>query len=209
MNKLISEWENYCEGKLEVDKSYFLGLFKAGLTDQEVARVLRYFPAGDLIAERVQTVLKAGYLGEYVYLQGPELKDVDAVRTAARSWLDEQSLFCENLGEGELSALASSAEILFADRADIEKIRSQENPSSIIRGHVANHVFMPLIGSPKPTFALIEAAYGIAADSYLAWYIAQPLLKLEMDLSKYFDFWSVGGDGVLAEDGFYVRSGKQ
>lgn len=67
---------------------------------------------------------------------------------------------------------------------------------------------MPLIGAPRTTFALIEAAYGITADSFLAWYITQPLLRINLDFSRYFDFWSSGGAGVLTEEAFLVRKGE-
>lgn len=205
MSDLLEEWERYCQGDLDTDDSSFLGLFKSGLTGQEMKRALRYFPASDQIEERLRRVFDAGYLGEYAYLQRPRMGDIIKTSQLARSWLGEQANFCRDLGEDELEHLASTAPITFVGAAEFERIRLQDNPGGLIDDYMANEVFMPLAGAPRTTFALIEAAYGIAADSCLAWYIAQPLLKMDIDFSKYFDFWSSGGTGVLTDSAFLVR----
>jgi hypothetical protein len=205
MNELLNEWEKYCEGELDTEDSHFLGLFKSGVTEQEVKRALRYFPGSDQIERRIWRVLRAGYLGEYMYLQRPRMVHIDRATVLARSWLDEQARFCAELGLSELQQLASTASILFVDEAEFERKRVDDNPGGWIHDHMADEVFMPLIGAPRTTFALIEAAYGVAADSLLAWYITQPVLKTNLDFSKYFDFWSSGGAGVLTEEAFLVR----
>lgn len=39
MRDLFDDWQRYCQGSLDVDKSYFLGLFKIGMTElEELAR---------------------------------------------------------------------------------------------------------------------------------------------------------------------------
>jgi hypothetical protein len=40
---------------------------------------------------------------------------------------------------------------------------------------------------------LFEAWYGIAADYGLAWYIAAPLIALDIDFTAYFELWRLGG----------------
>lgn len=208
MNELLNDWEKYCQGELEADDSHFLGLFKSGLTEHEVKRALRYFPASGEIERRLRRVLGTGYLGEYMYLQRPGMADINNVTALARSWLDEQAKFCGELGQTELKNLASTANIVFVDEGEFERRRLEDNPGGCIHDYMADEVFMPLVGAPPATFALIEAAYGIAADSLLAWYIAQPLLKIDLDFSRYFDFWSSGGTGVLTEEAFLVRKGR-
>lgn len=208
MNQLLNDWEKYCEGELDADDSNFLGLFKSGMTEQEVTRALRYFPGSEQIEQRLWRVLHAGYLGEYMYLQRPQMIDVSRTSALARTWLDELSRFCGQVGQAELQQLAATAGIVFVDEAEFERERLLDNPGGWINDHMADEVFMPLVGAPRTTFALIEAAYGIAADSLLAWYIAQPLLKIDLDFSKYFDFWSSGGAGVLTEEALLVRKGS-
>ncbi len=204
MNEILSEWERYCEGDWDVDKSHFLGLFKSGLTDQELRRALRFFSHSDHIEQRIRAALGAGHLGEYAYLQRPTMKDAHRTKVLAQAWLDEQAKFCHELGEADLQHIAQSAEVAFVDRAEYDRIPCEDNPGSWIRGHIADKVFMPLMGSPRTTFALIEAAYGIAADTCLGWYITQPLLKINLHFSKYFDFWRSGGTGVLTRDRFLI-----
>lgn len=205
MNELLNDWERHCEGELDTDDSHFLGLFKSGMTEQEVKRTLRYFPGSDQVEQGLWRVLRAGYLGEYIYLQRPRMVDISRTSALALTWLDEQANFCAELGQAELQQLASTANIVFVDETEFERKRLQDNPGDWIRDHIADEVFMPLIGAPRTTFALIEAAYGIAADSLLAWYITQPLLKINLDFSKYFDLWRSGGAGVLAEEAFFLR----
>ncbi len=132
------------------------------------------------------------------------MKDVGKTSLLARAWLDEQARFCSGIGEAELQQLAQSAQIMFVDRTEYEKARFENTPGGLIGDYMTDEVFMPLSDAPRTTFALIEAAYGIAADSCLAWYITQPLLKIKLDFSKYFDFWRSGGAGVLTRDRFLI-----
>lgn len=54
-------------------------------------------------------------------------------------------------------------------------------------------------------FALVEALYGIAANYNLAWYVVEPRLTAEIDFTKYFEFWRLGGAGVFADSDYLVR----
>lgn len=208
MNEILREWERYCEGDGNVDDCHFLGLFKSELADQELRRALRYFASSDQLEERLRRVLASGYLGDYAYLQRPPMKDVGKTSLLARAWLDEQARFCSEIGEADLRQLAQSAQIVFVDKAEYEKARFEDTPGGLIGDYMTDEVFMPLTDAPRTTFALIEAAYGIAADNCLAWYITQPLLKIKLDFSRYFDFWQSGGTGVLTEDRFLVLKGE-
>lgn len=193
-------WTRPLPGPLQVRANRF----KSGLTDQELRRALRFFPHSDHIEQRIRAVVGAGHLGDYAYLQRPAMKNAGKTNVLAQAWLDEQAKFCHQLGESELQKIAQFAQVAFVDRAEYDRTLCEDNPGSWIRGRMADEVFMPLVGSPRTTFALIEAVYGIAADPCLGWYITQPLLKINLDFSKYFDFWRSGGTGVLTWDCFLI-----
>jgi hypothetical protein len=152
MSDLFDDWQRYCQGSLDVDKSYFLGLFKIGMTE-----------------------------------------------------LEELARFCPTAGEVDLGRIAQEAEIVLCSEGEIEKRRAEDNPNAWLFDALTVSGLGPLSGSSRIDYALREALYGIAADYYLAWYIAQPLLQVDIDFSKYFDLWKQGGDGVLTEGAFLIR----
>lgn len=204
MSELIDDWKRYCQGTLEADKSHFLGLFKSEMTDVELQSALEFFPAAGELKERLNRVLSAGALERHLYLQRPPVTDCQSLLTAARAWLQEQEHFCASIGQFELQTIAREAKIVFSSDGEIERKRAEDNPNGWMFDHITDSVLMPLTGAPRIEYALREALYGIAADYYLAWYIAQPMLRVDIDFSKYFDFWKLGGDGVLTEDSFLI-----
>lgn len=204
MSELLDDWKHYCQGALDVDKSHFLGLFKTGMTDKELQSALQFFPAPEALKERLNGVLAAGSFGSGLYLKRPAVTDMDKLVTAAKAWLRELERFCASTGENDLRRIAREAKVVLSNDSVIERWRGEDSPNGWIFDHITDSVLIPLAGTARAHYALREALYGIAADYYLAWYIAQPILKVDLDFSKYFEFWKYGGDGVLTEDTFLV-----
>ena len=205
MSDLFDDWQRYCQGSLDVDKSYFLGLFKIGMTDAQMQSALEFFPASKEIKDRLANVLAAGTLEHSIYMKCPPVTDRDGLLAAAEAWLEELARFCPTAGEIDLGRIAQEAEIVLCSEGEIEKRRAEDNPNAWLFDALTDSVLSPLSGSSRIDYALREALCGIAADYYLAWYIAQPLLQMDIDFSKYFDFWKQGGDGVLTEGAFLIR----
>lgn len=205
MNELLDDWNDLCSGRRELDKSNFLPLFKAGLADSELSSVFRYFDHAEEMESRTRKILGAGYLGEYVYLQQPKIQDRQQLLVAATAWIREQGQFCRHTGEEGLAAIADSVEVKLIDRRTFEELKARQQPEDDVSDHITHAVLHSLRDQPDAAFALVEALYGLAASYDLAWYVVQPLLKMDIDFAIYFDFWRLGGAGVLTEDAYWVR----
>lgn len=206
MNELLEDWHNYCQGKCELDKSHFLGLFKTEMTDAELASVFRYFSSAEEMDLRLRKVIEAGYLGAYVYLQRPTLLERADVAAAASAWIQEQGRFCIVSGEETSGRSAVAAKPVFVDKEAFEQARAHAQPEAEISDHIVQTVWWSVPDEPESIFALIEALYGLAADYNLAWYVVQPLLTIDLNFALYFEFWRRGGAGVLTEVGYLIRS---
>lgn len=205
MNKLLEDWHDLCSGRRDLDKSHFLGLFKANLTDFDLNSVFKYFEHAEQMESRTREVLHAGCLGEYMYFQQPELSNRQQLIAAADAWIREQARFCSTSGEEAMAKIASSVEVKFTDRGRFEELQALAQPEDDVSDHITHTVWHALPLDPDAIFALVEALYGIAANYNLAWYVVQPLLKMDLDFACYFEFWRLGGAGVLTEDVYWVR----
>jgi len=208
MNELLDDWNDLCSGRRDLDKSDFLPLFKAGLTDSELSSVFKYFDHAEELESRTRNILRAGYLGEYVYLQQPKIQDRQQVLVAATAWIREQGRFCGHSGEEALATIAGSVAVKIIDRKTFEELNARQQPGDDVSDHITHTVLHSLRDEPDAVFALIEAVYGIAANYDLAWYVVQPLLKVDLDFALYFDLWQLGSAGVLTEDVYWVRDGS-
>ncbi len=167
--------------------------------------IFRYFDHAEEMESRTRKILGAGYLGEYVYLQQPKIQDRQQLLVAATAWIREQGQFCRHTGEEGLAAIADSVEVKLIDRRTFEELKARQQPEDDVSDHITHAVLHSLRDQPDAAFALVEALYGLAASYDLAWYVVQPLLKMDIDFAIYFDFWRLGGAGVLTEDAYWVR----
>jgi len=206
MNQLLDDWNDLCSGRRDFDKSNFLPLFKAGLTDSELSSVFKYFDHADEMESRARKILRAGYLGQYVYLQQPKISDRQQLLVAATAWIREQGRFCRHTGEVTLATIADSVEAKLIDRKTFEELKARQQPEDDVSDHITHTVLHSLRGEPDAVFALVEALYGIAANYDLAWYVVQPLLSIDLDFSRFFDFWEIGGRGVLTETAYLIAN---
>ena len=206
MSELLDDWNDLCPGRRELDKSNFLPLFKAGLTDSELSSVFRYFDHAEEMENRTRKILGAGYLGEYVYLQQPKIQDRQQLLVAATAWIREEGRFCRHTGEEGLAAIADSVEVKLIDRRTFEELKARQQPEDDVSDHITHAVLHSLRDQPDAVFALVEALYGLAASYDLAWYVVQPLLSIDLDFAKYFDFWRLGGRGVLTNSAYLIAN---
>ena len=200
MNNIYSDWINFCEGRQEFDKSHFLSLFKAGLSDEELKKALQYFPSGGDIYSRLKEVLDSGYLCEYAYLMPAKKHQLDekTLLMIAKEWLDERALFCKNSKEMELFKIAVNAQISFSSRKNVrKKMEDNDIPNARLYDLMCDTVIDSTLIETKQADALFEAAYELAADYPLSWFICQTLIDIDIDFRKYFEFWKGGGFDVL------------
>lgn len=155
---------------------------------------------------RVNRVLDAGHLSGYIYLQQPKLGDSTQVIAAAKQWLAAQVRYCALTGKQEIANRADALDVEIVSAERFEQAQSTPSVNDDLHHHVRQSVWWTLPDEPQANFALAEALYGIAADYDLAWYVMQPLLSIDLDFSKCFDFWRLGGRGVLTDTAYLIAN---
>ncbi len=204
MNEVLKEWLEYCEGKRAQYDCGVLGLFKSGMDSDELDLALAPFPKAAEIKARLLTVLGAGELGNYAYLQPRGSSSSEDLLQAARRWLDEEVRYCVERGDAELHHFAADVPVALVDRKTYYEWLNADQPGSWISELVRDNVRDCYPDGLSIIYGLNEALYGIAADYYLGFYVMQPLLGCSIDFSVYFDFWRIGGNSVLTHNGLFV-----
>ena len=204
MNEALQDWLDHCEGKKEGYSCGVLGLFKSGLDSDELDLALAPFPKAAEIKKRLLTVLSAGELGNYAYLQPRGAASSDELLLAARRWLDEQVRYCVEQGDTELHHFAAGARVVLVDQKTYYQELTADQPGAWISEFIGDNVRDVYSDTLPIVHGLNEALYGIAADYDLAYYVMQPLLDCSIDFSVYFDFWRIGGSSILTEQGLLV-----
>ena len=204
MNESLKEWLECCAGRLDRDSCNLLGLFKSGLTQSELASVFGPFPHSQEMLRRVNRVLDAGNISGYIYLQQPKLGDSAQVIAAGKQWLAAQVRYCALTGELEVANRVDGIDVEIVGAERFEEAQATPSVNDDLHHHVRQSIWWTLPDEPQANFALVEALYGIAADYDLAWYVMQPLLSIDLDFSKYFDFWRLGGRGMLTDRAYLI-----
>ncbi|MFC7422142.1 hypothetical protein ACFQNF_19985 [Iodobacter arcticus] len=206
MSSLLVDWCNFCEEKAYFDKAHFLSLFKDVSAVHNLDEIFNYFPNSDALVERAKNVLDAGSLDQRAYLfPMGKCSNADLLVFATR-WLKEQSRFCQCMGDTELAWISSKASAVYVSNSVVNDAVQLDIPNNWIFDFIGDHVRNSKALDVNESYALFEALYGIAADYYLAWYIAAPLIDLDINLDLYFKLWKVGGVSVLLQDKLLVSS---
>ncbi|OUM35780.1 hypothetical protein B8W70_02010 [Pseudomonas sp. 1239] len=95
---LLDDWIACREGRVVLDSSHFLGLFKEHGSDAELAQIFAGFAQADALQARAQQVLAAGSLDSSLYLLPQRGCDEGRLKAAALAWWNEQArTACQNL----------------------------------------------------------------------------------------------------------------
>jgi len=200
---LLEDWCAYCRGDIFFDKSHFLGLLKSHNTDAELAVIFSYLPHSGALLEMSRKVLSNGDLS--AYLLPKVVADKQSLLKIGRRWLSEMERLSTILGDGEIAAICRNASIELVDDDGLRDALSKDNPNVWFFDLVSDSVLENLVSDSEIIYAILEAFYGLSADYYIAWYMASPLIDLDIDLSVYFELWSNGGRCVLVEDAMYIN----
>lgn len=201
---LLDDWIACREGRVVLDSSHFLGLFKEHGSDAELAQIFAGFAQADALQARAQQVLAAGSLDSSLYLLPQRGCDEGRLKAAALAWWNEQARYCLST-QGPWSEQAHWQPLVEVVSREVAlKALQSDAPNAWVFEHFADTVIEDVRDSQLPMYALLEALYGIAADYYLAWYIAAPLLALDVDFARYFELWRLGGMSVVLQDRLLV-----
>ena len=204
VENLLSDWCAFCEGKNEFDKSHFLGLLKDFNTNEDLRMIFGYFPFAETLVGRAASVIESGRSADSLYLlPDGEVNECTLVRLGGE-WLKAQENISEALGVFEITEICRSAKVLFVDQQKLERALEQDIPHYWLFDEIGDAIRSSKISESDQVYALFEALYGLAADYYLAWYIARPLFAVDIDLEPYYKFWRAGGRCALTESEFLV-----
>lgn len=189
---LLDDWHALVEGRADIGKCQFIALFKENSQPVEVAAILDGFKQGPALAERTLQVLAAGTM-PCLYLLPTQRGTPEQLVAATRRWLDVQAAFFERTGDEELMALTRNARVIYKPKADLDAITDFDIPGSWANEALGDAARDAIDFHTSADHALLEAWYGLAADYGLAWYIAMPIMDLDVDFTPYFDIWRLGG----------------
>ncbi|MCF1486396.1 hypothetical protein LZ838_03345 [Pseudomonas sp. AA27] len=189
---LLDDWRALVEGRSDIDKSQFIALFKEHGQPHEVATILEGFKHASELARRTLEVLAAGTL-PHLYLLPTQRGTPEQLAAATRRWLDVQADFFERTGDSELMTLTRNARVICKPMTDLKAIDNFDIPGTWASEALGDAVREAADCHTAADYALFEAWYGIAADYGLAWYIAAPLIALDIDFTAYFELWRLGG----------------
>lgn len=206
MGNLLSDWCAFCKGESGFDKSHFLGLLKAHNSNEDLRTIFGYFPFAENLMGRAASVIESGRSEGSLYLLPKIEADQYTLVRLGSEWLKTQEKICEALGASEMTEICRSAEVLFVDQQRLESELEQDIPHYWLFDEVGDAIRASKISDSDQIYALFESLCGLAADYYLAWYIAQPLFAFDIDLESYYRFWCAGGKCALTENGFLVST---
>ncbi|MFK3776435.1 hypothetical protein [Pseudomonas sp. NPDC089406] len=189
---LLDDWHALVEGRADIDKGRFIALFKEHSLPHEVAAIFEGFAHADELTRRTLQVLAAGSIRS-AYLLPTQRGTAVQLIEATRRWLDVQAAFFERTGDEELMALTRNARVIYKPKADLDAISNFDIPGSWANEALGDAARDAIDFHTSADHALLEAWYGLAADYGLAWYIAMPIMDLDVDFTPYFDIWRLGG----------------
>lgn len=206
MRNLLADWCAFCEGVAVFDKSHFIGLLKEHSSKDELRTIFRYFPSSDVLAKRAAQVISSGTMAASIYLLPASSASRDEIVRLGCEWLNAQELICRETGDLEILEICRGAKVLFVPDDDLDSVLRQDIPHHWLFDEVGDALRANKISDSDQIYALLEALYGLAADYYLAWYIAAPLFRVDINLEPYFKFWSSGGRCALTREELLVSS---
>lgn len=196
-DEFIFDWEAYCsDPESDMAESKFTYFLVDRPTEQQVSRFLRPFDEHDALLRRVMSFLTE-------ISQSPAAVDDEVLITAARSHVVELQRQAALLGEREVAEAANAQK----DYTVVEEIDHGQRADAIEQ-EVQSLISDTVIGNldlDRPTAALLEALYNVTVNYFMTWYLAEPLIDLDLDMSPYYRLWSLGGDCLLTADTVLVE----
>jgi len=209
VHHLLTDWKDLCDKKKEFDYSYFAALFTLDLTQDMLEGIFASFPNSDALVQRMRTVREAGELVNRPYLF-PRLQNrgsVNELLDLVSKDLSERRRLCAQKGDTALTGIIDKAKVIYSDDEEVidKAIRSTDTPNVWLYELIGDYLRENRIVNDDRIYALFDAFYGLAADYYLSWYLATPLISVDIDFSNYFELWRLGGAYILLEDAVIVR----
>ena len=199
----IADWCAFCEGKGDFDIRHFSTLlmefFLEKPYDEDVLAlhtVFRYVPDSE---RALAMLLRLDHRAE-------DKTDNDILALVKRD-LGEKRRIIEAMGgpDALIDVIQSDGCLITLDEAEFDKARN-----SNLNGHffhcISSFMMQHLADCDKRIAALDNAFYGVASNLQLQWTLTAALMRLEVDLSNYFELYDVGVDYAIDEDGVLIMN---
>ncbi|MBB1403324.1 hypothetical protein [Pseudoalteromonas sp. SG45-1] len=182
MDNLIKDWKCFCQGTQEFDKSHFTYIFHAEGIINSVNHITQFLPEKESLTQVIENVLSIKEVK-----RSASISD-EAIVSHAKNFILEQVNLLENLDD-ELRSATDDFEIKFVTPTEFESHIDDDIPNYWLFDEFGDLIRDSKRNDDEVTFAFFEALYGIDNDYYLSWYIAAPLLEINIDLSSYYELW--------------------
>lgn len=201
---ILDDWNLFCQGKMDFDKSHFYTLFMEQKDPEYFKKALQYFPNSDGLLERMGRVVGFGNPQELeAKVKSPE----DALKYASMD-LQERIRIAEEYGEAELVAELSKLRPKYSeDFEDVEKFRHEDLHGWMLEV-VGDYFRDQLYENTEKLYGLLDAFYGLTTRFEIKWFLGTPLTNGGFNLDNYFELWRVGADYAVKDGQLLVGSRK-
>lgn len=182
MDNLIKDWKCFCQGTQEFDKSHFIYIFHEEGVINNINQITQFLPEQESLTQVIENVLSIKEVK-----RSTSISD-EAIVSHAKNFILEQVSLLENLDD-ELRSATNDFEIKFVTPTEFESHIDDDIPHYWLFDEFGDLIRDSKRNDNEVTFAFFEALFGIDNDYYLSWYIAAPLLEINVNLSSYYELW--------------------
>lgn len=179
MKEIISDWCQFCEGKKEVDKSYFYTLFWEDINRDDLNEIFKYFPYSDKLFE---------IMSDYLFSNGSIINQTnnELIKLVQKDILEKISL-TDNLKH------IRDYPIEYIENYNFVKDKIDSDEYYEYYDEIADIVADNWLLEDKKCFALYEAFYGLTKNYEIVWYLFSPLINTSINYKYYFDIITYRG----------------
>jgi len=189
--EILVDWKKYIDGDKRYSMYDFTPLFKYQFTEEDFDLIYEFFPN-----EKNELVEKYKKLVQSIELED---LDMDAILELIKKDLAVKSKICKEMNYDDISSVILNAEYVFLNRELTRDERSHDNNVYLIEA-VGDYISDTKRYELKAYYGLAEAYYGFNHNFHLSWYLIEPLIDTDYDLSAYGLIWRHSYDYVLADN---------
>jgi hypothetical protein len=204
--QLLNDWNDFCEGRKELDHFHFYTLLHEGPSTEELTKIVSYFDQKDILLSNILALYAPLHPPLYFSDLPPasnKLSQNEIVNLVKKDVEEKQNL-CKLSGRHDLAEeLAAISNYNVVPKADLRSC-----PDDILHYDVdevmGDHFIDQRISHDKKHRGIFEAFYGLTNNKALVWFLASPLIKTNFNFNYYFQTWKGGGDYRILKDKIFV-----
>jgi len=199
---LVKDWIAFCEGEKSFDKSHFLTLFHAEHDEETLKSIFYFFSSSDELVDRMLSFMSARKTR--LDTSKNNISDQKLVDLAEQD-MKAKSAILEASGEVDIAKLANDNKALITtDKSLFSAAANMPWPNGEKQIAIADYVLDHWRLRDNKTFALFEALYGAANFYDVQYFLAAPLIDLDVNFDLFFEIWSAGANTALTENSILI-----